>query len=70
MGIDKNMVDMIKALYKNPQFRTQANENFSPYYTQDSGIRQGCPLSPYLFSIVMTIIFEDIYWNCMNKKTT
>ena len=60
MAIDQKLIRMIMALYKNPTFKV-AQEGFeSSYYRQDTGIRQGCPLSPYLFLLVMAALFNDV----------
>ena len=47
-------------IYDSPQFRVFAGHTESEYLIQRSGIRQGCPLSPYLFVLLMAAMFSDI----------
>ena len=59
------MVRIIKAIYRNLKSSVkEMGETFSER-RQHSGIRQGCPLSPYLFIIVTAAIIKDI-----NSKLT
>ena len=61
MRIEPKTIHIIKALYANPQFRVDVDGTTSEWHTQAAGIRQGCPLSPYLFIIVMTVMYHDIH---------
>ena len=60
LNILEKMVNNIAAIYKSPKFIVRDKENESGVKQQFSGIRQGCPLSPYLFLLVMTVMFADI----------
>ena len=51
---------MVKAMYTCPSFRVEVEGISSAWYQQSSGIRQGCPLSPYLFLLVMNRVFEQV----------
>ena len=57
----KEMIDVPFSSYVNPEFRVKHREGESTYRTQRAGIRQGCPLSPYLFTCLMTVMFHDIH---------
>ena len=52
LGLPEMYINNIKALYQNPQFRVKEDGQTTAWYKQKTGIRQGCPLSPYLFILV------------------
>ena len=61
MNIHEDPIQAVTSLYHNTQFTVESDGNTSEKLTQTTGIRQGCPLSPYLFLIMMTTMFEDIH---------
>ena len=64
LGIPGQMIRVILALYRKPQFRVRHGADTSDTKEQKYGIRQGCPLSPYLFILVMHVMFWDIKRRC------
>jgi hypothetical protein len=49
-------VNMIKVIYSNPVANIKVNGEKLEAFPLKSGTRQGCPLSPYLFSIVLEVL--------------
>ena len=56
MGIEGTYLNIIKAIYDKPTGKIILNGEKLKSFPLRSGTRQGCPLSPLLFSIVLEVL--------------
>ena len=60
VGIEGTYLNIVKAIYDKPTANIVLNaEKLKPFPLR-SGIRQGCPLSPLLFNIVLEVLATAI----------
>jgi hypothetical protein len=59
-GIQGPYLNMIKAIYSKPVANIKVNGEKMEAIPLKSGTRQGCPLSPYLFNIVLEVLARTI----------
>ena len=60
MGIEGTYLNIIKAIYDKPTANIFLNDEKLKAFPLRSGIRQGCPLSPLLFNIVLGVLTTAI----------
>ena len=58
-GIAPEFVSMVEAIYSERRFMVRDAGSVSNWHEQEFGISQGCPLSPFLFVIMMTMLLHD-----------
>ena len=56
MGIEGTYLNIVKAKYDKPTADIIINSEKLKAFPLRSGIRQGCPLSPLLFNIVLEVL--------------
>ena len=59
-GIQSPLLNIIKAIYTKPVANIKINGEKLEAIPLKSGTRQGCPLSPYLFNIVLEVLARTI----------
>ena len=50
-GAPKEALQVMKGFYRNNHLHIKLHGNMDPGFTATRGIRQGCPLSPFIFAI-------------------
>ena len=60
MGLEGNYLNIIKAIYEKPTASIILNGEKLKAFPLRSGMRQGCPLSPLLFNIVLEVLATAI----------
>ena len=58
-GLNRQALTAVKEIYQDRNFMVRDGENLSERRRQSSGVSQGCPLSPFLFVMVLTVVLHD-----------
>ena len=60
LGIDGMYLKIIKAIHDKPTANIILNGQKLQAFPLKSGTRQGCPVSPFLFNIVLEVLAREI----------
>ena len=60
-GVPIKFVNLLKSLYSQSRGCVRVYDSLSPEFTTKSGVRQGCPISPFLLNFVMDSLLESAF---------
>jgi hypothetical protein len=66
-GVPPKYIQLLKALYNNSESRVRVYNKLSRPFSTQSGVRQGCPISPFLFNYVIDDIMIQALKDSVNS---
>ena len=60
LGVHRHYAELIQNVYTDQTFTVRGYNGDEITATPHTGIRQGCPLCPYLFIMVLTVLLHDV----------
>lgn len=63
VGAEKELINAVGMLYRGATSRILVNGNLTGSFNIKKGVRQGCPLSPYLYVIVFDALLKKLNGN-------
>ena len=58
-GVSGRLLRAWKALYENGKARVRVEDELTECFEVQQGVRQGCPLSPWLFNIFLDMVARE-----------
>ena len=55
-GVSGRLLRAVKALYENSKARVRVEDELTECFDMRQGVRQGCPLSPWLFNVFLDMV--------------
>ena len=58
-GVSGRLLRAVKALYENSKARVRVEDELTECFEVRQGVRQGCPLSPWLFNVFLDMVARE-----------
>ena len=59
-GINGPFLSTLQSLYEDYQCCVEVNNNYTPWFVVNNGVKQGCLLSPSLFNLYINDLLEKL----------
>ena len=60
-GVEGRLLREIQGLYKDSEATVKVGEEITDWFEVQRGVRQGCPMSPWLFNIYLDWVMKEAF---------